>query len=332
MEGQICPNNSWVHARRDGVCTLKSRSFIKSVIAFCIKPDSVDKANQHLQNMMMPNFISRIRNHAGRRPVIYAFTLIELLVVIAIIAILAAMLLPALTRAKAKAQGIACMNNAKQLGMGFLMWALDNEDRCLYSWSGTDPNGVPAWCDGGMASVPDAIDETIIQRSPTFAYVPSLKVFRCQSDRSTFLYRGERKPRIRSYSINGYIGYPGGTVLQNRPPFRPAVKMSDMTRPADIFIFLDEHENSINDSHYTPFSNLKAYTGQDWLDTPAGRHGNATGFVFADGHSEIHKWIDSDIQKVTYSANGSPNWTPTIVGKPGPKDHAWFTNHIASIQ
>lgn len=264
----------------------------------------------------------------GRR----GFTLIELLVVIAIISILAAMLLPALGKAKRKAQAIACMNNTKQLVTAFIMWAQDNEERCLYSWSGSDPNGVPAWCNGNMGTVPDAIDETLIRNSPTFPYISSLNVFRCQSDRSTFPYRGESKPRIRSYSMNGYVGYPRGTVLQNRPPFRPGLKMSDFTRPgpSDIFVFLDEHENSINDSHFTPFSNLKSFT-DDWLDTPSGRHGNSTGFVFADGHAEIHKWIDSNIQKATHGSSGSPVYNPDIVGKAGPKDHAWFTNHIASM-
>ena len=103
-----------------------------------------------------------------------AFTLIELLVVIAIIAILAAMLLPALSRAKKKAQAISCMNNSKQLVTGFLMWSLENDDRALYNWSGTDPAGTPAWCDGSMGSVPDAVDETIIQR----AVRPTLMCFR----------------------------------------------------------------------------------------------------------------------------------------------------------
>jgi prepilin-type N-terminal cleavage/methylation domain-containing protein/prepilin-type processing-associated H-X9-DG protein len=260
-----------------------------------------------------------------------AFTLIELLVVIAIIAILAGMLLPALARAKKKAQGISCMNNSKQLVTGFIMWSLDNDDRALYSGNGIDPNGVPAWCDGVMSATPDAIDETIIQRSPTYTYVSSLSSFRCPSDRSAFLSRGERAPRIRSYSQNGFIGFASHHVTPNSPPFRSVVKMSNISTPgpSSVFVLLDEHENSINDSHFLAFKNLKSFGNQAWLDAPSGRHGNATGFSFADGHAEIHRWVDSDVQKIQYGLNDTPAWNPALVGNPGPRDFAWYTNHVA---
>jgi len=275
----------------------------------------------------------------GCRVTRIAFTLIELLVVIAIIAILAAMLLPALAKSKKKAMGISCMNNSRQLVLGFMMWANDNDDLCLYSWPGTDPRGTPAWCDGQLTSLPAAVDEDIIRRSPTFPYVSSLNVFRCPSDRSAWLVltmpgpKAERKPRIRSYSENGFLGYPGNRVPKNIPPYKSALKMSDITTPGPsaVYVFIDEHENSINDSHYLPFDNLKSFGNQPWLDTPSGRHGNATGFSFADGHSEIHKWVDSDIQKVHYGLNDTPTWNPGLVGTPGPRDFAWFTNHVAPL-
>jgi prepilin-type N-terminal cleavage/methylation domain-containing protein/prepilin-type processing-associated H-X9-DG protein len=277
---------------------------------------------------------NKLPGHPATSATPSAFTLIELLVVIAIIAILAAMLLPALSKAKQKAMGISCMSNAKQLVTGYIMWAHDNEDLCLYSWGGADPRGTPAWCDGWMGSAPDAIDETITQKSPTFPYVSSLKVFRCPSDRSSFVSQGQKKPRIRSYSQNGFMGYPGGYTSANSPPFKNAVKMGDLTAPgpSSVYVFIDEHENSINDSHFLPFSNLKSFGNQGWLDTPSGRHGNATGFAFADGHAQIHKWVDSDVQKIQYGANDTPLWQPGIVGKPGPRDFAWFTNNIAAFK
>ena len=274
--------------------------------------------------------LSRALAHPTRRA---GFTLIELLVVIAIIAILAAMLLPALARAKKKAMAISCMNNAKQLTSGFLMYTMDNQDKCLYSWSNTDPTGTPAWCNGSMTVVPDAVDENIIKDSPTYPYVPSLTVFRCPTDRSAFVYRGELKPRIRAFSMNGYLGYAKGTVPGNCPPFKPALKMSDITAPGPsaVFVFLEEHENSINDSHFTAFSNMKSFGNQSWLDVPCGRHGNGTDFSYADGHADIHRWT-CDLSQVSYGANNTPAYNTGLVQSPGPRDFEWMTNHIAALQ
>jgi prepilin-type N-terminal cleavage/methylation domain-containing protein/prepilin-type processing-associated H-X9-DG protein len=263
------------------------------------------------------------------------FTLIELLVVIAIIGVVAATLVPALSRTETKARAPVCLNHCRQLIAGFLMWAQDNEDRCLYSWSGTDPNGTPAWCDGYIGCLPGATDETIIRQSPTFKYVGSAEVFRCPSDRSVFTFRGVSKPRIRSYSQNGFIGYPGSWVTPNCPPYKFALKLSDITTPgpASTYVFMDEHMNSINDSNFMPFRDLKAFGNQFWLDVPTGRHGNAAGIAYADGHADIHRWVDSDVRREKAGpATYEPVYNPSIAGPPGPRDFAWFTNHIAPFQ
>jgi prepilin-type N-terminal cleavage/methylation domain-containing protein/prepilin-type processing-associated H-X9-DG protein len=266
----------------------------------------------------------------------HAFTLIELLVVIAIIAILAALLLPALSKAKQRAQGIYCMNNCKQLGLGYIMWAMDNDDRCLFSGQGNDPNGVPPWCAGWIATEPDATDENITRNSATFSYLPSVDVFRCPSDKSVFSFRNVSKRRIRSYSQNGFMGYPTGYEAANSPPYKSALKMSGLTRPgpSDVYVFVDEHMNAINDSHFFPFLDLKGFAaGKQWLDTVSGRHGNATGFAFADGHAEIHKWIDSNVtREIVEVPPPRIKDLNTVVGPPGLRDFMWFTNHIASWQ
>lgn len=267
-------------------------------------------------------------SRSGACHVSRAFTLIELLVVIAIIAILAAMLLPALSKAKQKAQGIGCLNNTKQLMVGYLMYSQDNND---IASPASAYSGIPAWHSENLTSVASCCGtagDANLEASPTYQYVKSHAVFRCPTDKSALSSGPKLYDRNISYSVNGAMGK-SGFHAANTPPYKNVVKLTDATHPTDIYVLLDEHENTINDAHFYPFSNMKTFGNQGWLDTPSGRHGNGTGFAFADGHSEIHRWQDSDVTK----AQGPPTTRNlSICPNPGPKDWQWFADHIAPLQ
>jgi prepilin-type N-terminal cleavage/methylation domain-containing protein/prepilin-type processing-associated H-X9-DG protein len=224
----------------------------------------------------------------GNRRIFRAFTLVELLVVIAIIGILAALLLPALSAAKAKGQQAVCANNLKQLVTCWLMYAGDNDSKLIVNLPATNLFATPSntWAMGNMKIALQATNAQLLQQGALFPYTGEAALYHCPAD----LSQTNGMPRVRSYSMNGWVGSSYMNSQPGESGFQTFLKENRLAAmgTSTLWVFMDEHEATIDDSWFLVTMNDSA----PFASFPGTRHGRGYNLSFADGHAEHYRMTD----------------------------------------
>ena len=220
------------------------------------------------------------------------FTLIELLVVIAIIAILAGMLLPALAKAKSKALSVSCLSNGKQLGLAWFMYTGDFRDALVPNFIGSPLSWIPGGTD--VNSLPGATNVLAIMKGLLYPFNSSPAIYVCPAD--DFKLKGRPFKRVRSFSMNGQMN---SDVDWVNPKYPVSRKHSDIIAPSpsQACVFLDESSVTLEDTYFAIQVDNKV-----WQNDPSNRHNKGANLAFADGHSEIFKWVEPDTGKHGFDA------------------------------